>query len=127
MRGCAALWAEKGGRTDWARVDQSRSGRPTDPWLEPDICDYLRAEKGKGLSAAVIVPIGFVCDHIEVLYDLDHEAAEVCKELGIAMVRATSVNDHPLFVEMIADVVRDTIALHEACVPLPIVAAEASA
>lgn len=124
LRESAGLVAQKVGQKDWALVYQSRSGRPTDPWLRPDICDYLRTENEKGLRAAVIVPIGFVCDHIEVLYDLDHEAAGVCKELGIAMVRASSVNDHPLFVEMMADVVRSAIAAHKACVPLPIVAAE---
>ena len=61
---------------DWALVYQSRSGRPEDPWLEPDVCDYLRAERATRPEAAVLCPIGFVCDHIEVLYDLDREAAE---------------------------------------------------
>ena len=60
---------------EWALAFQSRSGRPDDPWLEPDICDYLRAERPHGLEAVVICPIGFVADHVEVLYDLDHDAA----------------------------------------------------
>ena len=75
----ARLVAERLGAPDWALVFQSRSGRPEDPWLEPDR-HYLRAERGRGLAAAVICPIGFVCDHVEVLYDLDTEAAPMCRE-----------------------------------------------
>ena len=71
----ARLVAARLGSVDWALVFQSRSGRPEDPWLEPDVCDYLRAERPNGLEAAVMCPIGFVCDHVEVLYDLDIEAA----------------------------------------------------
>ena len=80
---------------DWALAYQSRSGRPEDPWLEPDVCDYLRSAHERGLRAAIIAPIGFVADHIEVLYDLDTEAAEVCRNLGLPMRRAAAVNDHP--------------------------------
>ena len=101
--------ADAAGIGDWALVYQSRSGRPEDPWLGPDICDYLRQEHATGLAAAVISPIGFVCDHIEVLYDLDREAAEVCRSLGLPMARAEAVNDDPLFLDMMADVVRRTI------------------
>src|SRR5262249_4066801 len=81
LRESARLVAEQLERRDWSLVFQSRSGRPSDPWLEPDVRDYLRAERAKGLEAVVLCPIGFVCDHIEVLYDLDHEAAEVCQEI----------------------------------------------
>jgi protoporphyrin/coproporphyrin ferrochelatase len=95
--------------SDWTVVYQSRSGRPEDPWLEPDVCDYLRAERAGGLEAAVLCPIGFVCDHIEVLYDLDREAAGVCREIGLPMERAEAVNDHPLFLEALADTVAGTI------------------
>src|SRR6185295_1879968 len=70
LEATARLVAREAGMRDWALVYQSRSGRPQDPWLEPDVCDYLRGEREKGLSAAVVSPIGFVCDHIEVLYDL---------------------------------------------------------
>jgi ferrochelatase len=94
---------------DWALVYQSRSGRPGDPWLEPDVCDYLRREKAAGLAAVVLCPIGFVCDHVEVLYDLDREAAAVCRELGLPMARAETVNDDPVFLDMMADVVLRTI------------------
>jgi len=101
----ASLVAEASGIAEWALVYQSRSGRPEDPWLEPDICDYLRRERAAGLEAAVICPIGFVCDHIEVLYDLDREAAQVSQEIGLPMTRAEAVNDDPRFVEMMADMV----------------------
>lgn len=104
----ARLVAERLGRTDWALVFQSRSGRPSDPWLEPDVCDYLRAERAKSLEAAVLCPLGFVCDHIEVLYDLDVEAAAVCRETGLPMARAHAVNDDPAFVDLMADVVLRT-------------------
>ena len=94
-------------RPDWVLVYQSRSGRPGDPWLEPDVCDYLRAECGNGLDAAVLCPVGFLCDHVEVLYDLDVEAAQVCRESGIAMERASAVNVHPRFIDALADAVTD--------------------
>jgi ferrochelatase len=109
LKESARLVAADVGVTDWALVYQSRSGRPGDPWLEPDVCDYLRRERAAGLVAAVVCPIGFVCDHIEVLYDLDREAADVCREVGLPMTRAETVNDDPLFLDMMADVVIRTI------------------
>ena len=102
----ARLIARELGRSDWALVYQSRSGRPTDPWLEPDVCDYLKAERARGLAAVVLCPLGFVADHVEVLYDLDEEAGNVCRAIGLDMRRAAAVNDHPLFLDMLADVVR---------------------
>ena len=119
----ARLVAERLGRNDWALVYQSRSGRPQDPWLEPDVCDYLRAAAAGGLQAAVLCPLGFVADHVEVLYDLDVEAAEVCAELGITMRRAAAANDHPRFLDMMADVVRSTVDRYRGGRPLPIGAA----
>ena len=104
------LVAQAAGFTDSALVYQSRSGRPEDPWLEPDVCEYLRRERAAGLAAAVICPVGFVCDHIEVLYDLDREAAQVSRDLGMPMTRAAAVNDDPLFIEMMEDMVIRTIS-----------------
>jgi len=109
------------GVDDWTLVYQSRSGRPGDPWLEPDVCDYLRQESANGLRAAVLCPIGFVCDHIEVLYDLDREAAAVCRKAGLAMTRAEAVNDDPMFLDMMADVVLAAIRRYERGTPLPLV------
>jgi ferrochelatase len=104
-----------------ATVYQSRSGRPEDPWLGPDICDFLRAERAAGLAAAVLCPLGFVCDHIEVLYDLDKEAAAVSQEIGLPMVRARAVNDHPAFIRMMADVVLATDLRYAHARPLPLI------
>jgi ferrochelatase len=106
----ARLVAQRAGFGEWAVVYQSRSGRPEDPWLEPDVCDYLRRERAAGLAAAVLCPIGFVSDHIEVLYDLDHEAIEVSREIGLPVARAEAVNDDPRFIEMMADMVLRTMA-----------------
>jgi ferrochelatase len=120
LRESARLVAKEAGMREWALVYQSRSGRPGDLWLEPDICDYLRRERSAGLAAAVICPIGFVCDHIEVLYDLDREAAGVCREIGLPMARAEAVNDDPLFLDMMSDVVLQTLTRYEHGRPLPL-------
>ena len=107
-------------RTPWQLVYQSRSGRPEDPWLEPDVCDYLRETAGRGTRAVALSPIGFICDHIEVLYDLDVEAAAVARELGIAFARASSANAHPRFIDALADAVTDCVASYRRGRPLPI-------
>jgi ferrochelatase len=109
---------------DHALVYQSRSGRPEDPWLGPDICEYLRHEAARGLAAAVLSPIGFLCDHIEVLYDLDVEAAGVCRQLSIPMARARAVNDHPRFADAMTNAVLQTIERYSSGRPLPIVAVQ---
>jgi protoporphyrin/coproporphyrin ferrochelatase len=116
----ASRIAERLGRRDWAVVYQSRSGRPQDPWLEPDICDYLRSSRDQGLEAAVVSPIGFVCDHIEVLYDLNTEAAAVAREVGIEFALAEAVNDDPVFLDMMADVVLASVHKYASGRPLPI-------
>jgi ferrochelatase len=115
------LVADLAGTRDWAVVFQSRSGRPEDPWLGPDVNEYVREAHARGVPAVVLAPIGFVCDHIEVLYDLDHEAAQVCREIGLPMVRAQTVNDDPLFLDMTADVVLDVWKRYESGRPLHIV------
>ena len=121
LRESAAAVAARLGRPDWSLVFQSRSGRPQDPWLEPDICDYLRRIRDEGVTAVVVSPIGFVADHIEVLYDLDHEAAQVCGELGMSMTRAAAANDNPHFLDMLADVVAAAVQRYAKGLPLPIV------
>jgi ferrochelatase len=90
----------------WALAYQSRSGNPGDPWLEPDILDVLKSLAGDGERHVVVVPIGFVCDHVELLYDLDVEAAAAARALGLALHRASAVNDHPAFIAMLVDLVR---------------------
>jgi protoporphyrin/coproporphyrin ferrochelatase len=96
------LTSEVVGRSDWMLVYQSRSGPPTQPWLGPDVCDFLREVRP---AKVVLVPIGFISDHMEVVYDLDTEARAVCDELGIQMVRAKTAGTHPRFVKMIREMV----------------------
>lgn len=120
LRESARLVAERAGRAGWALVFQSRSGRPGDPWLGPDVCDYLRAERAAGLESAVLCPIGFLCDHVEVLYDLDVEAADAARGLGLPLARARTVNDDPAFLDMMTDVVAETCARYARGLPLPI-------
>jgi protoporphyrin/coproporphyrin ferrochelatase len=90
-------------------VYQSRSGRPEDPWLEPDISDHLRSLHAQGVRATVIAPIGFLSDHMEIMYDLDEVAAEDCKTLGMSMARAGTVGLHPAFVRMVADLIVERV------------------
>jgi len=100
------LVADSVGGLPWELVYQSRSGPPSQPWLEPDLCDYLR-ETPDRKSPIVLVPIGFLSDHIEVLYDLDTEAIQVAGELGVTMVRAGTLGTHPRFVSMIRELVTE--------------------
>lgn len=102
----AGLVAAAAGASLWRVAYQSRSGSPREPWLEPDINQVIREP---GRRPAVIVPIGFLCDHVEVLYDLDIEAARVAREAGATMVRAATVGDHPQLIEMIAELARASL------------------
>nr|WP_221203148.1 ferrochelatase [Modestobacter versicolor] len=79
-------------------VWQSRSGPPSVPWLEPDVNDHLRALAEQGEKAVVVFPVGFISDHLEVIWDLDNEAEETAGELGLAFVRAGTAGTHPAFV-----------------------------
>jgi ferrochelatase len=100
------LVSEALGRKDDALVYQSRSGAPGQPWLGPDILDYLREVKAQNLASAVVLaPIGFISDHMEVLYDLDVEARALCDSLGLPMTRAKTVGVHPKFVGMIRELI----------------------
>ena len=101
------LVSEQAGVSDWKLVYQSRSGPPTQPWLEPDICDAIRDLHAHGGRRLVIAPIGFISDHMEVLFDLDTEAADLCHELGIEMVRAATVGTAPAFVAMVRDLIAE--------------------
>lgn len=117
------LVAESLGLQDWKLVYQSRSGPPTQPWLEPDVCDYLEVVAGERVENVAIVPVGFLSDHMEVLFDLDVEAKEDCRRLGINMVRAKTVGTHPKFVTMIRELILErafdtekvAIGNHPAC------------
>ena len=102
----ARALADRLGHKRWQVAYQSRSGSPRDPWLEPDICEVLRGVKGEGIEDVVVVPVGFVCDHVEVLYDLDVEARAVAAESGLRFHRAEAANDHHAFIAMLADLVK---------------------
>jgi ferrochelatase len=92
-------------------VYQSRSGSPGQPWLEPDILDYLRDVNAKDLASAVVLaPISFISDHMEVLYDLDIEARQVCSSLSLPMVRAKTVGVHPQFIGMIRELILERMS-----------------
>ena len=101
LRAAAQAVAALVGRFDWQLGFQSRS-ETGEPWLTPDVGDLLAA---LGRPAAVLLPIGFLCDHVETLYDLDVELASRARELGIQLERAPALNDHPLLIETIAEVV----------------------
>ncbi len=98
--------AEKLRLENWRLVYQSRSGRPTDPWLEPDVCDVIHEVAKEGVENIIAQPIGFLCDHIEVLFDIGVEAEEAAQEAGVKLLRAKTVNDDPKFIEALADVVQ---------------------
>ncbi|MBX3168688.1 MAG: ferrochelatase [Candidatus Eremiobacteraeota bacterium] len=90
---------------------QSRSGSPHVPWLEPDVCDRIRELAGQGKTDMVVLPIGFISDHMEVLYDLDTEALELCQELGVRLHRLPTVGTHPQFVAMIVELIKERCGL----------------
>jgi len=105
LKEASARVAAACGMSNWTLVYQSRSGPPSQPWLAPDICDYLRAQHQAGVRAVIVCPIGFISDHMEVLYDLDTEALAVCCEIGMKMIRAGTAGSHPKLIAMIRDMV----------------------
>jgi ferrochelatase len=99
------LIAARLGDFDWKLVFQSRSGSPAQPWLGPDVCDYLRELSDRGIEDVVVAPIGFVSDHMEIIYDLDTEAKALCRTLGVNMIRAATAGTHPSFIQMIRELI----------------------
>ncbi len=95
---------------DWQLAYQSRSGLPSQPWLEPDINDLIKELGQKGTKDVVIVVVGFVCDHMEVLYDLDMQAQDLCKQLEIGYFRSKTVQERPEFLHMIKQLVDERIS-----------------
>jgi protoporphyrin/coproporphyrin ferrochelatase len=106
LRATCARIAAAFSRSDWTLVYQSRSGPPSQPWLEPDIGAHLRALHSQGQRRVVVAPIGFVSDHMEVVYDLDTEAQHLARELGLELLRAGTVGTHPAFVSMVREQVQ---------------------
>lgn len=114
LRDACRLVAEASGMPQWRLVFQSRSGPPQQPWLEPDVCDAIEElDDTQRPEKVVIVPIGFVSDHMEVMFDLDEEAAQLCNQRGIKMARSKTVGIHPRFVTMIRELVQERMGLIE--------------
>ena len=97
----------EGHERSWCLAYQSRSGPPSVPWLGPDIGEQLTELAARGVPAAVVIPVGFVSDHVEVLFDLDIEAAQLARDLGLPMARAATPGTHTLFVSMITELVSE--------------------
>jgi ferrochelatase len=121
----ARFVSEAAGHPEWDLVWQSRSGPPTQPWLEPDVLDHLRSLAENGVKDVVAAPIGFLSDHMEVMYDLDVEAAQLCAELGINLVRAETVGTHPKLIAMLRQLIEERLDADEPslcaqdCCPAP--------
>ncbi|MBM3678379.1 MAG: ferrochelatase [Actinobacteria bacterium] len=105
----ARLVSEAVGVSDTALVWQSRSGPPSVPWLEPDVSDHLAAVAARGVADVVLAPIGFLSDHLEILFDLDVEARETASALGIGLQRAQTASTHPAFVAMIRELIQERL------------------
>jgi ferrochelatase len=103
----ARLVAAAAGVPSYDVVWQSRSGSPQVPWLEPDVIDHLGALHAQGVPGVVLAPIGFVCDHLEVVWDLDHEARQRAADLGMHFVRAATPGTDPRFAEMVVELVAE--------------------
>ncbi len=110
LRETARLVAEATGMPRWELVYQSRSGPPTQSWLEPDILDHLRSLKSEGVRAVLVAPLGFISDHLEVLFDLDTEAVELAHELGLNFVRAGTAGTHPAFIRAIRQLIEERLS-----------------
>lgn len=110
LRETTRLVAEAAGLPAGTLVYQSRSGPPSQPWLEPDILDHLRRLKAEGVRNVLLAPVGFTSDHLEVLYDLDTEAQSLADSLGMKLVRAGSAGTHPAFIRTIGELVCERIS-----------------
>lgn len=116
IREACRLVAEGVGHGNWELVYQSRSGPPQQPWLEPDVCDHIetlhaaRAATSEPLTELLLLPVGFISDHMEVLFDLDTEARELCEKLNIDFQRIPTVGTHPRFVQMIRELIVERMA-----------------
>ncbi len=114
LREAASLIAERvppgaGGALRWDLVYQSRSGPPQVPWLAPDVVDHLEVLHREGVGDVILVPLGFVSDHMEVIHDLDDEAAGAAAALGMRLVRSPTVGTHPAFVDMIVELIAERL------------------
>ncbi len=114
IRDSSRLTAEALGAAGWSVAYQSRSGPPGQPWLEPDVAAEIRRLQSAGRRTLVVVPIGFLFDHTEVLYDLDIEAKQAAEGQGLRFLRAPTVMDHSQFVRMFAELIKEQVAVQGA-------------
>lgn len=105
----SSLIAEKLGVRHWSTAYQSRSGNPRDPWLEPSVESVIEGVDAKRFKHVLAISPGFLCDNVEVIYDLDHECRLLCEKLGLVYHRARTVTDHPKFIRLVADLVREKL------------------
>lgn len=98
---------------EWDLAYQSRSGPPQQPWLEPDILDHLKNLHGREIRNVLVAPLGFISDHLEVLFDLDTEAQELAEKLSMKMVRAATVGTHPIFISMLRQLIAERVLPNE--------------
>ena len=111
LREACSLVAAGAGHSAWRLVYQSRSGPPTQPWLEPDVSVVLgEIAAGGGSRDVVVAPIGFISDHLEVLYDVDIEYQALARACGLRLVRTESLNDDSMLIDALADLARGTAA-----------------
>ncbi len=96
-----------GAETQWELVYQSRSGPPSQPWLEPDVCDRIAELPAEGAKAVAVVPLGFLSDHMEVMWDLDEEAMEAAEEVSLHAVRTPTPGSHADFVSSVVDLIEE--------------------
>lgn len=113
LRETLRLLATSSGLTTGELVFQSRSGPPNQPWLEPDILDHLRHLHSQGVKNVLVTPIGFISDHLEVMFDLDTEAKDLAQELGMTMVRVPTAGTHPAFIRMLRQLVAERVSKDE--------------
>lgn len=113
LRESSRLISEACGFSGWELVFQSRSGPPSQPWLEPDICDRIETLPQEGYKAVSVIPVGFVSDHMEILFDLDTEAVEKAQEVGLEMARVPTVGTHPKFISMIGELIAERLGLQQ--------------
>jgi ferrochelatase len=109
LQEASSLVAEQLGHRSWRLVFQSRSGPPSQSWLGPDVCEYLRELQTTGAIDVVISPVGFVSDHMEIAFDLETAARALCEELGLNMVRAATAGTHPAFIQMVRELISERI------------------
>lgn len=110
FRRSSELVADELSHSDWSIAYQSRSGNPKTPWLEPDVSSRMNEIKKQGKQSVTLIPVGFLCDNAEVLYDLDIEARGAAEEAGLNYSRAQTVTDHPTFIEMLAELIEEKLS-----------------